>query len=139
MQIGERLDLATGTSCPRCSRWAPPTRVERLDDRTAIVTLDPDAGTDAGAQVDAQLAGLRAQRVDRLVIDLRGPQMLNSKVLDALVRGATDLDPRDGAGLAVITEQQYVRTILQITATGGMLYLAESRDEALAALPDVTP
>ena len=114
-------------------------RVERVDDRTAIVTLDAEAGTDAGAQVDAELAGLRDQQVDRLVVDLRGPQMLNSKVLDALVRAAADLDPRDGAGLAVITEQQYVRTILQITATGGMLYLAESRDEALAALPDVTP
>lgn len=28
-----------------------------------------------------------------------------------------------------------MRTILQITATGGMLYLAESREEALAVLP----
>jgi anti-anti-sigma regulatory factor len=109
--------------------------VELIDDRTAIITLHPEAGTAAGEHVRTLLQDLFAQGVNRLVVDLRGPQMLNSKVLDALVRGARDLHPRDGAGLAVITEQQYVRTILQITATGGMLYLAESRDEALAALP----
>jgi anti-anti-sigma regulatory factor len=109
--------------------------VERLDDRTAVITLHPEAGTNAGRHVDELLAELRDQGVNRLVVDLRGPQMLNSKVLDALVRGSEHLDPRDGAGLAVITEQQYVRTILQITATGGMLYLADGRGEALDALP----
>jgi hypothetical protein len=109
--------------------------VERIDDRTAVITLHPDAGTSAGEHVRTLLSDLLTQGVNRLVVDLRGPQMLNSKVLDALVRGAGDLHPRDGAGLAVITEQQYVRTILQITATGGMLYLAESREEALDALP----
>jgi hypothetical protein len=109
--------------------------VEQIDDRTAIITLHAESGTAAGGQVEALLADLRNQQVDRLVVDVRGPQMLNSKVLDALVRAARDLDPRQGAGLAVIAEQQYVRTILQITATGGMLYLAESRDEALESLP----
>ncbi|WP_445149522.1 STAS domain-containing protein [Baekduia sp. Peel2402] len=109
--------------------------VEHIDDHTAVITLHPDAGTSAGEHVRTLLSDLLAQGVNRLVIDLRGPQMLNSKVLDALVRSAGSLHPRDGAGLAVITEQQYVRTILQITATGGMLYVAESRDEALDALP----
>lgn len=109
--------------------------VERIDDRTAVITLHTDAGTSAGEHVRTLLNDLLAQGVNRLVVDLRGPQMLNSKVLDALVRGAGHLDPRDGAGLAVITKQQYVRTILQITATGGMLYLAETREEALDALP----
>jgi anti-anti-sigma regulatory factor len=109
--------------------------VERLDGRTAVITLHAEAGTAAGAQVRDLLADLIAEGVDRFVVDLRGPQMLNSKVLDALVRGAAGLDPRAGAGLAVITEQQYVRTILEITATGGLLVLAESRAEALDALP----
>lgn len=110
--------------------------VERLDGRTAVVTLHAEAGTAAGTHVEELLESLREQGVNRLVVDLRSPQMLNSKVLDALVRAARDLDPRDGAGLAVITEQQYVRTILQITASGGMLFLAESRAEALEALPE---
>lgn len=109
--------------------------VEHVDARTAIVTLRVGAGTDAGRDVEALLARLRAGGVDRLVVDLRSPQMLNSKVLDTLVRGAADLDPRDGAGLVVITEQQYVRTILDVNATGGMLFLAEDREEALDALP----
>jgi anti-anti-sigma regulatory factor len=113
--------------------------VERVDDRTAVITLHAEAGTAAGHHVRELLADLREQGVNRLVFDLRSPQMLNSKVLDALVRGAADLHPRDGAGLAVITEQQYVRTILEITATGGMLFVADSREEALDALPPLRP
>jgi anti-anti-sigma regulatory factor len=114
---------------------AHPHDVELVDDRTAIVTLRSAAAMTAGADVSRVLAELSAQGIDRLVIDLRGPQMLNSKVLDALVRGAADLDPRRGAGIAVITEQQYVRMILEVTETGGLLFLAEDRDEALEALP----
>jgi anti-anti-sigma regulatory factor len=108
---------------------------ERVDPQTAVVTVRAAAGIASGQEVFELLAGLKAAGVRRLVVDLRTPQMLNSKVLDALVRAAADLDPRDGAGLAVITEQQYVRTILEITADGGLLFLAESRDEALDALP----
>jgi hypothetical protein len=114
---------------------APRPDVERVDQHTAIITLHATSGTSAGEQIRQLLAGLIADGIGRLVVDLRHPQMLNSKVLDALVRASADLDPRTGSGLAVITEQQYVRTILEITATGGMLFLAESRAEALAALP----
>ena len=35
----------------------------------------------------------------------------------------------------MITEQQYIRTILEVTETGGLLFLAEDRDDALEALP----
>ncbi|QEC49845.1 hypothetical protein FSW04_21260 [Baekduia soli] len=109
--------------------------VERVDALTALVTLRPGAGTRAGQEVGELLASLKAEGTRRLVVDLRPPDMLNSKVLDALVRAAEDLDPRQGAGLAVITNQQYVRTILEITVTGGLLFVAESREDALAALP----
>jgi anti-anti-sigma regulatory factor len=114
---------------------AHPHDVELVDDRTAIVTLRSAVAMTAGDDVSRVLAELTAQGVDRLVIDLRGLQMLNSKILDVLVRGAADLDPRRGAGIAVITEQQYVRMILEVTETGGLLFLAEDRDEALEALP----
>jgi anti-anti-sigma regulatory factor len=112
-----------------------PHDVERVDRQTAVVTVGAGAGMTSGQQVFELLTELKAAGVHRLVVDLRTPQMLNSKVLDALVRAAADLDPRDGAGLAVITDQQYVRTILEITANGGLLFLAESREEALDALP----
>jgi len=109
--------------------------VERLDGRTAVVTLRRGAGHELGIEVARLLATLEADGVSRFVVDLRTPQLLNSKVLDALVRAAAHLDPRTGAGLAVITEQQYVRTILEVTETGGLLFLADSREEALEALP----
>lgn len=109
--------------------------VEHVGAHTAVITLAPGAGTDSGAEVDQVLLDLRSQEVWRLVVDLRGPEMLNSKVLHSLVRAAADLDPRRGAGLAVITEQPYVRQILEVTETGGMLFLAQTRAEALDALP----
>lgn len=112
-----------------------PYDLEQVDVDTAVIALHAKAGTRAGTQIAALLTELKAQGVRRFVVDLRAPDMLNSKVLDALVRGAADLDPRTGAGLVVITAQQYVRAILQITETGGLLLLAESRDEALEALP----
>ncbi|MGZ4278477.1 MAG: hypothetical protein ACXVFK_16110 [Solirubrobacteraceae bacterium] len=112
-----------------------PFDVEHVDERTAVIRLHRGAGTAAGAKVDALLADLKGHDVRRLVVDLRSTSMLNSKVLDALVRGAADLDPRTGAGLAVVVEQPYVRQILEITETGGLLFLADTPAEALAALP----
>ena len=99
MQIGERLTFATGTSCPRRSKWSATAHdVELVDDRTAIVTLRSAAVRRAGDDVAARARRPGAEGINRMVIDLRNPQMLNSKVLDALVRGAAGLDPRRGAG-----------------------------------------
>ncbi len=73
------------------------------------------------------------------MVDLRSSALLNSKLLDTLVRAAGDLDPRRGEGLAVITETGYVQTMLEIAAPGGLVLLASSRDEALEALGELDP
>lgn len=108
--------------------------VEDVDDTTAVVvvtglTHGPDA-----SRLAELLEGLIAQGHVRLVVDLTDSELLNSKLLDALVTVSGLLDPRQGEGLAVVSDTNYVRQMLEIGATGGFLLLADSRDEALEAL-----
>jgi anti-anti-sigma regulatory factor len=93
-------------------------------------------GTDAGPLAEL-LEELLAEGQRKIVVDLRAPQLLNSKLLDALVRVSDKLDPRRGEGIAVVTETGYVATMLEIAASGGLLILAASLDEALDALAEL--
>ena len=99
----------------------------------AVVTVD---GVTQGPDADQLAAALRTLVDDgctQLVVDLSDCPLLNSKVLDALVRVSGELDPSCGGGLAVVTDTSYVRHMLEISATGGVLLLAGSREEALGA------
>ena len=58
----------------------------------------------------------------------------HAKLLDALVRASAGQDPRKG-GIAVVAEADYIRQMLEISETGGVVLLAENREEALEALP----
>lgn len=82
----------------------------------------------------ALLGGLVKGGRGRLVVDLTTSHLLNSKLLDTLVTVSAGLDPRQGQGLAVVTGTNYVRQMLEIGAEGGVLLLADTRDEALEAL-----
>lgn len=109
-------------------------RIEEIDDDTAIVVVGM-THVWTGQEIDEAFTALKAAGRRRIVVDASGARLLNSKVLDALVRLAADLDPREGAGLALITSHDYVKQILQVSTTGGIVFLADSREEALAALP----
>lgn len=113
---------------------ATPFVVERLGDAVSVIAVT--ATTHAGdASVLAEtLDGLLAEGRSRIVVDLSGARLVNSKLLDVLVRAAADLDPRRGEGIVVVTGADYVRHMLEISATGGLLLVAESRAEALATL-----
>ena len=111
------------------------TGIEEIGDDTAVITVRGETDLWSGSEIDDLLIGLKNAGRRRIVVDASAAAWVNSKVLDALVRCSADLDPRDGAGLAVVTSQSYVKQILEITATGGVLFLADSRDEALESLP----
>jgi anti-anti-sigma regulatory factor len=108
--------------------------IEEIDERTAVVVVD-QTHVWTGEEIDKVFADLKRGGRSRIVVDASNARLLNSKVLAALVRCAADLDPREGAGLALITQHDYVKQIVEITATGGVLFLADSRDDALEALP----
>ena len=108
--------------------------VEDVDGTTAVVVVRGlTHGLDAPRLAEL-LEGLIADGRVRLVVDLTDSRLLNSKLLDTLVTVSGRLDPRQGEGLAVVTDTHYVRQMLEIGATGGFLLLADSRDEAIDAL-----
>ena len=109
-------------------------QVEEIGDDTAVVVLEM-THVWSGEEMDRAFAELKTAGRRRIVVDASAASLLNSKVLDALVRCAADLDPREGAGLALITRHDYVKQILQVNTAGGIVFLADTRDEALEALP----
>ena len=113
---------------------ASPFSVEHVGDSVAVVavertTLGPDA-----SRLTEMLEQLISDGKPRIVVDLSGAPLVNSKLLDALVRVSARIDPRAGEGICVVTGTSYVRQLLQIGASGGLLLLASTRDEALEAL-----
>ncbi len=107
--------------------------IERIDDRTACVSITGTVGMGAPAKLEELLRSIVVAGTRRIVVDVSEVPFLNSKLLDTLVRISAAIDPREG-GVAVLTSQEYVRQILEVSETGGLLLLEESKDAALAAL-----
>jgi anti-anti-sigma factor len=108
--------------------------VERVDAATACVSIRADVKHgDRAVQLEDVLAGLIAEGVRRIVVDISAVTFLNSKLLDTLVRVSARIHPREG-GVAVVAAQGYVRHMLEVTESGGVLLLEHDKDAALAAL-----
>ena len=107
--------------------------VERLDEGTACVTVTGGVAMGQPAKLEELLGSLVVAGVTRIVVDISDVGFLNSKLLDTLVRISSRIDPRRG-GVAVLTSQTYVRHMLEVTESGGVLLLENDKDEALAAL-----
>ncbi len=108
--------------------------VEPVDDTTAVIEVTGHThGPDAELLAEVLERILAAGRT-RVVVDLRVAKLVNSKLLDTLVRVSARMDPRQGEGLAVVTETGYVAHMLEISESGGLIFLEQTRDEALEAL-----
>ena len=81
--------------------------IERIDDRTACVSIGGEVKMGAPSQLEELLGSLIATGRTRIVVDLSKVSFLNSKLLDTLVRLSRRIEPRDG-GIAVVTAQTYV-------------------------------
>ena len=109
-------------------------RIEEIGADVAVITLLTGVDAAAGPRLGDAIAGLRRAGRRRVVVDLASTPLVNSRVLDVLVACAGDFDPRAGEGLAVVTGTGYLRQVLSITRRGGLVFMAETRAEALAAL-----
>ena len=107
--------------------------VQRIDGRTACVTITGNVAMGQPAQLEELLRSLVVAGTRRIVVDLSQVPFLNSKLLDTLVRVSGSIDPSEG-GIAVLTGQPYVKSMLEVSAAGGVLLLEDSKDAALAAL-----
>ena len=106
---------------------------ERLDAGTAVVVVEGDTlGLSADALGD-ELALLAVDGIGHVIVDFSRLPVLNSKLLDVLVRASRDQSPGSGA-IAVVAGHGYVGHMLEISETGGLVLLADTRDEALDVL-----
>jgi hypothetical protein len=108
--------------------------VEQLDADTAVVRVGRDALGEAADALYGEIGALLAGGTSRIVVEFDGAGLLNSKLLDALVRASAGQDPRRG-GIALVAGENYIRQMLEISETGGIVLLVESREDALEALP----
>jgi anti-anti-sigma regulatory factor len=107
--------------------------IERLDAGTALVVVSGDT---LGLSADAlgqRLAELADDGIAHVVVDFSELSVLNSKLLDVLVRASRDQRAGDGA-IAVVAGHGYIGHMLEISETGGLVLLADSRAEALEVL-----
>ena len=107
--------------------------IDRIDERTACVTITGKVDMGEPAQLEQMLRSLTVAGCTRFVVDLAEVPFLNSKLLDTLVRISAGIDPSEG-GVAVLTSQTYVKHMLEVTEDGGVLLLEDTKDAALAAL-----
>lgn len=114
---------------------ASPFVIERDGDVAVVALAGATHGPDA-AVLSETLSDLIAGGRGRVVVDLSGTHLVNSKLLDTLVRVSGGLDPRKGEAMVVVTRADYMRHMLEISAEGGVLLLADTRDEALLQLRD---
>jgi hypothetical protein len=109
-----------------------PIDVERLDERTVVVAVGEDPLGDSAAELFECVCGLLDDGVARIVVEIAGA-ILNSKLVDSLVR-ASGHRSAAGGGIAIIAPPGYVQQMVEVSETGGPLLLADTRDDALAAL-----
>ena len=105
--------------------------VEELDANTAVVTVVDDPLGDSSSQLAERVGGLLTEGTLRIVVEFGGG-IVNSKLLDALVR-ASRVGGANG-GIAVVAPPGYVRQMLLVSEVGGVLLLADTREEAIEAL-----
>ena len=110
---------------------ADPIAIEDVDDSTAIVTVLDDPLGDSSAQLADRVGGLLTEGTLRVVVEFGGG-IVNSKLLDALVRASRRGGPQ--GGIAVVAPPGYVRQMLLVSELGGVLLLADTREEAIEAL-----
>jgi anti-anti-sigma regulatory factor len=108
--------------------------VEQIDERTAVVIVAGDPLGAAADELGSCVGSLLDDGVVCVVVDFSRLPVLNSKLLDALVRASARQPAIGPGGIAVVTGQGYVRQILEISETGGVVLLAETREDALEAL-----
>ena len=107
--------------------------VERLDERSAAVVVGLDPLGDGANDLAECVGSLLENGTNRVVVEFDG-SLLNSKLLDALVRAASRQPAGQPGGVAVIAPPSYVHQMHLVSATGGPVLLADTRDDALEAL-----
>jgi anti-sigma B factor antagonist len=106
---------------------------DTTDGDLAIVAMGGELDYEASPQLRARLVGAIKAGGRRLVLDLSDVTFIDSTAIGVLAGTVARLDEAGGGSLAVVSTNDKVLQIFEITGLDGVISLHSSREEAVSA------
>ena len=106
---------------------------DTTDGDLAIVAMGGELDYEASPQLRARLVGAIKAGGRRLVLDLSDVTFIDSTAIGVLAGTVARLDEAGGGSLAVVSTNEKVLQIFEITGLDSVISLHSSREEAVSA------
>jgi len=106
-----------------------------IDSRTHLVELGGEVDLYTAPEFKERLSGVIESGKQRLVVDLSQTTFIDSTTLGVLVGAEKQLRGSDGAVVLVCPERN-IRKVFEITGLDRVFTMHDSREEALADVPE---
>ncbi len=106
---------------------------DTTDGDLAIVAMGGELDYEASPQLRARLVGAIKAGGRRLVLDLSDVTFIDSTAIGVLAGTVARLDDAGGGSLAVVSTNEKVLQIFEITGLDSVIALHSSREEAVSA------
>lgn len=108
---------------------------EQADGGIAIITVDGELDLYTAPRLKEQLLAVIGDGTLKIVIDMAGVHFIDSSALGVLIGGVKRLKPNDGR-MVLVSIDENVNWIFQITGLTSVFDIYGTRDEALTGLAD---
>lgn len=106
---------------------------ERTEDGIAIITVAGELDLYTAPRLKEQLLSIIEEGVLKIAVDMTGIHFIDSSALGVLIGGVKRLKPKGGS-LVLVSVDENVNWIFQITGLNSVFDLYNTKDAALAAL-----
>jgi anti-sigma B factor antagonist len=112
-------------------------KTEQLSGDAYVISLTGEVDLYTAPEFKQQLLEVIGDGATHVIVDLTSTTFIDSTTLGVLVGGLRRLRATDGR-LTIVCSDPNITKIFEITGLDRVFDLAETRDEALSALPDPT-
>jgi anti-sigma B factor antagonist len=106
---------------------------ERTDDGVAVITVAGELDLYTAPRLKENLLAALEDGVLKIVVDMAGVHFIDSSALGVLIGGVKRLKPKGGR-LVLVSVDENVNWIFQITGLNSVFDIFSSRDDALRSL-----
>lgn len=106
---------------------------ERTEDGAAIITVAGELDLYTAPRLKEQLLSIMEDGVLKIVVDMTGIHFIDSSALGVLIGAVKRLKPKGGT-LVLVSVDENVNWIFQITGLNSVFDIYTTRDAALAAI-----
>ena len=106
---------------------------ERTSDGVAVITVAGELDLYTAPRLKENLLAALEDGVKKIVVDMTGVHFIDSSALGVLIGGVKRLKP-NGGKLVLVSVDENVNWIFQITGLNSVFEIYDTRDEALASL-----